>query len=223
VTPRGRLGSLGTVVLLLVVSLAFGVLRVEADPPSTPSVATARDCLVPGGPIAVVGTGFTPRTKILIFIDQVPAGATLTDTAGTFALDPTDSPSPGAHTLVAMEEGGGNSATTPLAIPCPPRLRLTLDPPIGPPGFVTIARGRGFPPGAQVNLRWVRGLGSVDVTASVDGVFDTPVLIFPGDLLGPRVLVASGTAVGGQVLRSVGARFLVVPGTLSPPRFLDRG
>jgi Tol biopolymer transport system component len=101
------------------------------------------------------------------------------------------------------------------------RPTLTVNPGIGPPGFVTLAEGTGFPPGATVTLAWRPGI-SENLIVTVDGAgrFRTQVLVFYKDQLGPRRLVAvrrTGTAFG-----QVGADFLVVPGSLQPPKFAGR-
>jgi Tol biopolymer transport system component len=97
-------------------------------------------------------------------------------------------------------------------------LTLTLDPPLGPPGLVTMATGSGFPPGAVVDLRWSRGLTASPSTVFVgrDGTFSVGVLIFHNDAVGPRTLVAA-PASGTPAFPPASADFLVVQGPLQPP------
>ena len=97
--------------------------------------------------------------------------------------------------------------------------RVTLDPPIGSPGIVTVAEGTGFPAGAVIRLRWDRGITPklADVTADADGAFRVQVLVFHHDLLGDRRLVA--TSVGGDPFPETGADMTIVPGQGQPPTF----
>jgi len=94
---------------------------------------------------------------------------------------------------------------------------IVLDPPIGPPGFVTTVSGTNFPPGATVTLTWTVGLTAsmAPVVADANGSFSVPVLILPRDTLGQRVLTGTFTAAGGGLAQS--PPFLVVPGTGQPP------
>jgi hypothetical protein len=60
---------------------------------------------------------------------------------------------------------------------------LTVDPTIGPQGFVTRAVGKNFPAGARVRLQWSIGISDNpgEVTVGPDGTIDAQVLIFPKD------------------------------------------
>lgn len=111
---------------------------------------------------------------------------------------------PGGSQTVSLE--GGTLAPT-----------LRLDPPIGPPGFVTEAIGTNFPPGATVSLVWSVGLTASmpAVVADPSGSFSVPMLILPRDMLGPRVLTGTFTLAGGG--SALSPPFLVVPGTGQPP------
>ncbi|HYO43974.1 MAG TPA: hypothetical protein VES19_12315 [Candidatus Limnocylindrales bacterium] len=97
--------------------------------------------------------------------------------------------------------------------------RLTLDPPIGPPGIVTIAEGSGFPPNTAVRLAWTIGitarLGTIVTDAA--GTFRVPVLVFHNDRTGRRELAAE--AVDGSAFPSVAATMLVTKPPVIPPRF----
>ncbi|GGQ82593.1 DUF11 domain-containing protein [Couchioplanes azureus] len=98
---------------------------------------------------------------------------------------------------------------------------LVVEPPIGPPGFVTSVRGTEFPPAATVRLAWSRGLTltrAAPVVVGSDGTFRTPMLVAGrDDALGPRQVVAVTSG-----LPPVKAGFLVVPATLDPPDFAVR-
>lgn len=99
---------------------------------------------------------------------------------------------------------------------------LTIDPEIGPTGFVPLVKGEGFPPGESVPLRW-RFPDGPDIpgtaTARVrdDGTFEQQLLVFPKSRLGPREAITSDERWGDLT-----AEFLVVPGSLAPPLFTSR-
>ena len=103
-----------------------------------------------------------------------------------------------------------------------PAVRVT--PTIGPPGFVTEARGRDFPPGARVRLAWQPGVTATPdtVVVAADGTFRVHLLILRKDRLGPRDLTV--TRVSGPRFAAVGTTeaFLVVPRSLTPPDFTGR-
>ena len=99
-----------------------------------------------------------------------------------------------------------------------PQGRVTLDPPIGPPGIVTTVTGTGFVPKSKVRLTWSVGetptLPIVQVDAT--GRFRKQVLVFHNDLTGPRDLVA--TPLGGG--NPASATMLVIRPSVVPPGFL---
>jgi hypothetical protein len=90
--------------------------------------------------------------------------------------------------------------------------------------MVVTVEGANFRPGAQVSLRWDRGIGStrtIDVVADADGAFSRQVLIFPHDFLGVRQLLVAST--DDQFATDITAEFLVVAGRGSPPAFVVGG
>jgi uncharacterized repeat protein (TIGR01451 family) len=99
-----------------------------------------------------------------------------------------------------------------------PTLRVT--PAVAEPGKVAIARGGGFPPGAAVDLRWFPGITArhVPLVAAADGTFTVQVPILLGDLLGARVLRATGPGFA-----PVQVRFLVTRPGLAPPLYAGSG
>uniref|UniRef100_UPI002811A001 hypothetical protein n=1 Tax=Saccharothrix sp. TaxID=1873460 RepID=UPI002811A001 len=102
--------------------------------------------------------------------------------------------------------------------------KVTVDPLVGPGGFVPRAKGTGFPPGGTVKLAWTVGISATPGTVVVedDGTFDAQVLVFENDLVGPRELAA--TAEAGPGFAEVRSNpFLVVPKSLQPPDFVGRG
>jgi hypothetical protein len=99
--------------------------------------------------------------------------------------------------------------------------RVSTTPTVAPDGSVVIALGSGFPPHAGVALTWQPGIERAAVTTDSAGAFRTSILVFPHASAGPRRLVAS--PVDGAPFDAVTAPFLVVPGTLRPNDFVQRG
>ncbi len=128
---------------------------------------------------------------------------------------------PRTTTLAVADSFAGSPRTVRLTgrAAQPINARLTLDPPLGPPGIVTIAEGTGFPPGAVVRLSWSQGITPHlrDVTADAKGRFRIPVLVFHNDRTGQRELQAE--AVAGTGFAPVRAPMLVTRGSVVPPRF----
>jgi hypothetical protein len=101
---------------------------------------------------------------------------------------------------------------------------LSIGPAIGPPGFVTLATGTNYPPGAVVRLNWDFGITATPnlVTIKPDGTFRIQVLVMRKEPLGERLLI--GTRFAGTPFGTVPAAqpFLVVPRSLGPPDFDSR-
>ena len=97
--------------------------------------------------------------------------------------------------------------------------KLELDPPLGPPGIVTIVEGSGFPAGVAVRLTWSLGITPHlrEITADARGRFRVPVLVFHNDRTGQRDLIAE--PVAGTAFPPVTASMLVTRPSLVPPRF----
>ncbi len=101
------------------------------------------------------------------------------------------------------------------------RPNLVVNPPIGPPGFVTSVRGNDFPPAASVRLVWSRGLTLTGrpIVVRPDGTFEAPMPVAArDDALGHREVVAVTAE-----LPTVTVGFLAVPSTVDPPDFAVRG
>jgi hypothetical protein len=115
-----------------------------------------------------------------------------------------------------------NEASLPLTV-LRPTLRLL--PPIGEPGFVTLAYGEDFPPRAQVLVGWDPGITAAPgpYTVEPDGTIRIPMLIVRRDELGERILVATSTDGRFGPVQSQD-RMLVVPRSvsLSSPTLIDR-
>jgi hypothetical protein len=99
--------------------------------------------------------------------------------------------------------------------------QLTVDPPSGPPGIVTIAEGKGFPPNIAIVLSWTVGINQrrAPVVTDATGAFRAQVLIFHHDVEGPRDLVAS--PADGKSFRPIAVDFFVSTPTGAPPGWSD--
>jgi uncharacterized repeat protein (TIGR01451 family) len=111
---------------------------------------------------------------------------------------------------------GNNTVTRRLQASQP---KVVLTPALGPPGFVTLARGTGFPPNTKVSLLWRSGItpNTAQVQVRADGTFAAQVIVVPRDQEGPRKLFVKGSGFG-----EVSADFLVVSGNVSPLGFVTR-
>src|SRR3989442_1421317 len=109
--------------------------------------------------INIDGVNFNPYSAVLITFDAGPGGTPesferSTDVFGHFNLDiQVRSRSEGVH-LVRADDFRQREADATYKIPCF-QPSVALNPPIGPPGFVTSAVGTGFPANASiVFLNW---------------------------------------------------------------------
>jgi len=118
----------------------------------------------------------------------------------------------------ADQNRGNDTATGQVKVLQP---TLTVNPAIGPPGFVTRASGVDFPPGVTLNLAWDGGINppARPVVIRPNGTFDAQALVFNRDRLGNRLLAANGLRFGTVQAQP----FLVVAKTFSPPGFTSRG
>ncbi|BCJ56034.1 hypothetical protein Asp14428_75090 [Actinoplanes sp. NBRC 14428] len=97
--------------------------------------------------------------------------------------------------------------------------RIEAIPAMGPPGFVTIIRGRDFPPGVRVRLSWDVGV-TVAANPAVpgrDGRFDAQLPVLPEDALGPRTVLGTGSGFA-----RVSADFRVILPAQQPPGLVLR-
>jgi hypothetical protein len=170
-----------------------------------------------GPPVEVGGTGggsFSTTIKV----PRRPAGSypvaatddrdSMVASATFFVPCFTISTGTTATTAPTIEIPGTTVTTVPPPI-LGPGPACVLDPPVGPPGFVTRARCVRFPPGVTATLRWSPGIGTVTVPTG-SGEFAVPVLIFPRDQVGPRNLLVEAPGA------SVPVPFMVVPPSVSP-------
>src|SRR6266849_2268345 len=178
--------------------------------------------------ITVDGVNFNPYSAVLVTFDAGPGGTPesferTTDVFGHFNLDiQVRSRSEGVH-LVRADDFRQREADTTYRIPCF-QPSVALDPPIGPPGFVTNVVGTGFPANASiVFLNWgapaLRSPLPNNIKTDANGSFQFPILVLYHDLLGPRMLQAIvanpfGDRAGSAI--EADAPFLVTPGRSQP-------
>ncbi|WP_143532242.1 DUF11 domain-containing protein [Saccharothrix sp. ALI-22-I] len=179
---------------------------VTSLPPQLLPVTSVAGCAVDGAtcPIGTLAPGQEAEVRVTL-----PAKAAVDSTAGGSVLG-----------TGPDSNAADNTAATPVLVRQP---EITVDPGIGPTGFVPRATGKSFPPGATVKLAWTLGISSTpgEVVVRADGTFDTQFLVFHNDRIGPRQLEA--TPVAGPLFGAVRSEdFLVVPRTLQPPDFATR-
>jgi hypothetical protein len=178
--------------------------------------------------ITVDGVNFNPYTAVLVTFDAGPGGTPesferTTDVFGHFTVDiQVRGRSEGVH-LVRADDFRQREADTTYRIPCF-QPSVALNPPIGPPGFVTSAVGTGFPPNAPiVFLNWgnpaLHSPLPKTITTDANGSFQIPILVLYHDLLGMRMLQAIvanpfGDRAGSAIESD--APFLVTPGRSQP-------
>lgn len=190
--------------------------------------------------ITVAGDNFNPFTDILLTFDAAPGGRpnsfqTRSDGFGHFSGTITPPVRVEGPYLVRADDLREREASATFTVPCF-QPSVALDPPIGPPGFVSLAVGSGFPANSPLTIGWdspalrskpqcrTRDSGQNPVTDQ-NGAFQCEVLVFYHDRLGPRTLSASvpnpyGAVAGSAIL--VQAPFFVTPGREQPPDFTER-
>jgi hypothetical protein len=190
--------------------------------------------LPPPYKIGVSGDNFDPFSSVLVTFDAGPGGSPIsiqaqTDGFGHFAATVTASQRAEGQHLVRADDFRQREADASYSVPCF-QPSVALNPPIGPPGFVTNVVGTGFPPNSPiVDLNWARPaltspLPKV-ITTDANGSFSYPVLIFYHDGIGPRVIQAIvanpfGDQAGSAI--EADAPFLVTLGRPQPPDFVLR-
>jgi hypothetical protein len=182
----------------------------------------------------VTGENFNPFSAVLVTFDAGPGGSpqsfeAQTDVFGHFSRDiPLSMPAEGIH-LVRADDFRQREADATYAIPCF-QPSVALDPPIGPPGFVTTVVGSGFPANSTiVVLNWqppnLLSPLPPAIKTDANGAFRFPILVMYHDLLGPRLLQAivanpNGDRAGAAI--EADAPFLVTPGRSQPSDFVLR-
>ena len=224
------------------VALASDSFRAVA-PKTTPQPARTPAASPPPetGTTTITGDNFNPFSAVLITFDAGPGGVpqsfeARTDVFGHFAQTITVvEPTEGYHLIRADDFRQREADDAAYQIPCY-QPSVALMPPIGPPGFVTMAVGRGFPPKSSIAfLNWDRsGPGQpaplrsplpANIKTDDAGAFQIPILVLYHDLLGPRILraiVPNDQGDGAGVAIEADAPFLVTPGRLQPSDFALR-
>ncbi|CAL9386645.1 Tol-Pal system protein TolB [Actinosynnema sp. ALI-1.44] len=176
-------------------------------PQLTPVKAVSPGCAADGS-VCTIGV-LQPLQEADVRI-TLPARAAVDTTAGGSVLG-----------VGPDDNAADNTAVARVLVRQP---KVTVDPLVGPGGFVPRAVGSGFPPGGAVKVAWTVGISATPGTVVVrdDGTFEAQVLVFENDLVGPRELAA--TAEAGPGFAAVRSNpFLVVPKSLQPPDFVGRG
>jgi hypothetical protein len=195
----------------------------EQGTASEPHAATLRND--GWGPLAVGGTVVTGAAPDFPVLVNGCAGAVLHRAEActvTLGFAPTET-GPRVGQLRVTNDFDPGPRTVRLrgiGLPGVPKVfnpTLELDPPTGPPGFVTMAVGSGFPPGGIVGLAWSRGITPTlpPIVADGDGRIRVQVLIFHHDVLGDRQLTAS--PAGGPTFNPAVAGFRVSTAPSQPP------
>ncbi len=184
--------------------------------------------------IGVTGDNFDPFASVLVTFDAGPGGSpestqAQTDGFGHFAVTlKVRQRAEGQH-LVRADDFRQREADAIYTVPCF-QPSVALNPPIGPPGFVTMAVGTGFPANSKiVDLNWSRPSVASPLpkvlTTDANGSFSFPVLILYHDGIGPRTLQAIvpnpfGEQAGAAI--EADAPFLVTLGRSQPSDFVLR-
>ena len=181
--------------------------------------------------ITVEGENFNPFSSVLITFDAGLGGNPQSFEAGSDAFGHfkrdivVKEPQEGIH-LVRADDFKQREADTTYKIPCY-MPSVALYPDIGPPGFVGMAIGTGFPPNTTFTaLNWMSPnlpspLCAVKNITQTDtnGTFECPVLVLYHDILGPRlfqVIVANPNGSNAGAAIEADAPFLVTPGREQP-------
>lgn len=186
----------------------------------------------PPGATTLTSVGWTPLGSIAVTIvggDALDFGIVFDGCTGQVLPRPQSctvtvqfSPlavGPRASSLVISDDGIGSPHTVRLT-GAGSNAELILDPPIGPPGIVTIAEGKGFPPNTELVIEWSVGINerrAASVVTDGLGSFRTQVLLFHHDIEGPRDLIVS--PANGTAFLPISVSFFVSKPTSHPPRF----
>jgi hypothetical protein len=156
----------------------------------------------PGGRVTVEGSGFTPKTSVVVWLrigksnEKVVAHGRTTGygvlTTG-FTL-PMSDVSASKATVIAQQAGGGGQATAALITPGGMGTATIYGKPAGKPGDRVTVNASGFAPGEKVNVYWgrINGTPASTLTAGSNGsiqMASIPVGLAP---TGPTTLVLVG-------------------------------
>ncbi len=202
------------------VQVAPDVLDYGVIPVLTPISLSSTVLSVGWTPVAIApATLDGPDTGHFVISDDRCAGASLPYGASCVievAFIPT-APGPKSATLMITDTAPDSPQVVELTGGVP-AAQVRLDPAVGPPGIVTVLRGLGFPPGAEVAVRWDRGMTQPmrPTVVGPDGSFAVAVLVYHNDRVGPRQLLITDPS-GASQFPDRAEPFLVVPAPLQPP------
>jgi len=219
---------------------ASDTLKPAAPRPTAKSTARPKPSLAPPivvpppYNIGVSGENFDPFSPVLVTFDAGPGGTpnsiqAQTDGFGHFSTTLSVNQRAEGQHLVRADDFRQREADAIYSVPCF-QPSLALNPPIGPPGFVTNVVGTGFPPNSNIaDLNWARPALSSPLpkvlTTDANGSFSYPVLVLYHDGIGPRTIQAIvanpfGDQAGSAI--EADAPFLVTLGRPQPPDFVLR-
>jgi len=224
----------------VLVSEATAMFEVPCPPERDPLLAVDPPGCGPAAPtvgsydIRVRGFNFSPGPVELTFDADRAAGpdypsesfAATAGEEGSFVADiaPAARPS-GTYRILARQAtvDGPIEATAVFFVPCEAVLEpiIRIVPESGPPGYVAIVEGEGFPSNEPVALTWNRGINAgreMTLDAGDTGTFRVGILVFHHDFVGRRVLQA-GVPGDPDAYRTATDEYLVVAGQGSPPVF----
>jgi hypothetical protein len=194
--------------------------RTVTTPAMPLTLAISPTCVEPSANgnarVQVTGGELSPG-PVEVLLDGDVATKAAADKDGKVTAEVELTPGTADHAIELRQ--GSRQADATLRVPCASHPKLKVDPAIGAPGSVTKATGSGFPPDVDVRLAWQPGIGSWTVHTNAEGTFEAPVLVFPQDVSGERVLRATPVSKGR--FDRVDAAFLCVPGTVQQPRTFD--
>jgi hypothetical protein len=157
---------------------------------------------------------------------QRPPGVYLVSATTYVVSGPTARPVQTANTRMQLPCAPSPSPS-PSPSPTPPPLdsKLACNPTAAPAGSVVTAVGTGFPVATTVLLTWKTGINATpQLTTVTDGTggFQTPILLFPHDVSGPRTLAALPDPQNLNPFKEVDAECLVTVGSVQPRDFAWR-
>jgi hypothetical protein len=161
---------------------------------------------------------------------QRPPGVYLVSATTYMVVGSTARTVQGANTRMSLPcppAPSPSPSASPTPSPTPPPLdsKLACNPTAAPAGGVITAVGTGFPVATKVLLTWKTGVNATpQLTTVTDGTggFQTPILLFPHDVTGPRTLAALPDPQNLNPFKEVDAECLVTVGSVQPRDFAWR-
>ncbi len=182
-----------------------GACDIGAYESGPPTLRARWAAAVPGEAVGLSGQGFAPAEALAVYWDMTgttPLTTVTTTPSRTFGVTITVPQAiSGTHTVIAVGQTSGLSATTALRVL--PYVHLT--PYEGPSGSGVLAVGAGFGAGQSVALHWNTPTGPVlgTTTTSAQGSFGGATAIsfrVPAARLGTHLLFATGPGGAVQAL-----------------------